>query len=237
MFVIFLSCEKKTLETENDRLDKLRTTCEQNFQATCNSNGIITEESFSGKINGKQVCLYVGNNNYKSYFSSPEIISTNTSSVTTGQGSIATYNIIGASIWGPNTSNAFSIQSPQLPINMTAKEYVQTYFVPEKKLPINGKGQNNINVFSVIFGLYCDDPLRNGKNENGQIILTSGYLMFGSWAGPQLDDAYLKVKTVDYLGGNSYLISFEMKCNLYSEMDHHYFGKLEDGKFSIMINI
>ena len=69
------------------------------------------------------------------------------------------------------------------------------------------------------------------------MILTSGYLLFGSWAGIQPDDSYLKVANVEKFGNKVYLVTFEMKCRLYSESDHHYFGELTEGKFSIRIEL
>ncbi len=61
--------------------------------------------------------------------------------------------------------------------------------------------------------------------------------MFGSWAGVQPEDTYLKVAEVEKFGDEVYRVTFEMKCKLYSESDHHYFGELEEGKFSVRIEL
>lgn len=237
LLIFAFSCKKTEPEAEIDRLEKLRTVCEREFQPTCNTNTILTDDNFTAKIKEKEVCIRADNDGYKGYFGSPEIVSSSGGSAVAGQGSNVNYTFFSLGIWGTKAVNTIGIQSPQLPLGTTRKEFIDTYLVPGKYLPIKGDGRNNINLFSVSYGMYCDDPLRNGKNENGWVILTSGYLMFGSWAGVQPDDAYLKVVNVEKFGDEVYRVTFEMKCKLYSESDKHYFGELTEGKFSMRLEL
>ncbi len=237
LFVITFSCKKTEPETEISRLDNLRAACEREFQPTCNSKAILTDDNFTGKIAGKEVCIRADNDGYKGYFSSPEIVTSSGGSSTAGQGSNVDYTFFSLGIWGTKATNTIGIQSPHLPKGTTRKEFVETYLIPGKYLPIKGNGRNNINLFSVTYGLYCDDPLRNGKNENGWVILTSGYLMFGSWAGVQPEEAYLKVVDVEKFGDKVYRVTFQMRCKLYSESDKHYFGELTEGEFSLRLEL